>query len=141
VTPEQIALVEASLHTVEPALDEVVAEFYERLFAADPAIADLFTTDPAEQRRKFAGQLSEIVQSVRNHERYVSTAGDLGARHAGYGVRPSHYPVVGRALLGALAARHGDGWTPELAEAWRHAFDLTAEAMRAGAAAAARTRP
>ena len=40
---------------------------------------------------------------------------------------------MGEALLGALAAALGDGWTDEVEEAWRLAYNLTAEAMMTGA--------
>ena len=57
----------------------------------------------------------------------------LGARHRAYGVRAAHYRLMGGALLAALADRSGDGWTPELAEAWSLAYNLIAETMMAGA--------
>jgi nitric oxide dioxygenase len=134
MTPEQIVAVERTLVAAEPALDAIVADFYRRLFAADPALEKMFTTDPAEQRAKFAAELEEIMLVIRQHDRFLRRARALGARHAAYGVRAAHYRAVGAALLGALAAGLDQAWTGEVEEAWRLAYNLTAEAMMAGAA-------
>jgi hemoglobin-like flavoprotein len=145
MTPEQIDLVERSVAELEPVLDAVVTDFYTGLFTAAPATTALFAVEGpddagtdrfARQREKFAGQLAEIMTAVRDHDRFLARAEALGARHAGYGVAAAHYEVVGRALLDALAGHLGDRWTPEMADAWRLAYNLTAEAMLGGAARA-----
>ena len=46
----------------------------------------------------------------------------LAKRHVSYGAKPRHYPVVGAALLWTLEKGLGDGWTPEVADAWRTAY-------------------
>jgi hemoglobin-like flavoprotein len=134
MTPEQIALVERTLAAVAPMMDMVAADFYRRLFAADPTLVGLFKNDPAVQRAKFAAELQEIMASIRRHEAFLARARALGARHAGYGVRATHYRAVGAALLEALGAALGEAWTAEVEQAWRLAYNLTAESMMAGAA-------
>jgi nitric oxide dioxygenase len=131
VTPSQIALVESSLDRLD--LDEVAASFYERAFAADPALAGMFTADPAVQRARFAAELAEIVRSIHSIDSFQPAARALGVRHRGYGVRAAHYRLMGAALLGALAEAMGDGWTPEAEEAWTLAYNLIAETMMTGA--------
>jgi len=60
----------------------------------------------------------------------------LGARHVGYGVRVADYRTVGDALLAALAAVLGDSFDTPTREAWILAYNLVAETMLEGAAAA-----
>jgi hemoglobin-like flavoprotein len=143
MTPEQIDLVERSIAELEPVMDEVVTDFYAGLFTIAPATRAMFAVEGPEdagtvcfarQREKFAAQLAEIMLVVRDHDRFLAGAESLGARHAGYGVVAAHYEIVGRALLDALAGHLRDRWTPALADAWRLAFNLTAEAMMGGAA-------
>src|SRR5262245_25313536 len=57
MTPEQIALVQDSFQRVSARSDELAADFYRRLFIADPAARELFTTDMALQRIKFMREL------------------------------------------------------------------------------------
>jgi nitric oxide dioxygenase len=134
MTPEQIALVEESWAALSGSRDDVAADFYQRLFAAEPAVVELFGTEPAEQRAKFTTELRQIIFSIRQHEAFLGRARALGARHKAYGVRAAHYRLVEMALLGALAAALGDRWTDDMARAWQLAYRLTAEAMLAGAA-------
>ena len=131
MTPEQIALVEGTVATVD--LRVVAADFYRRLFAADPAVAALFTTDPVVQAEVFGTELAEIVTSIRSLDAFDARVRALGARHREYGVRAGHYGLMGEALLAALDAALGPAWTDELAEAWALAFGLVAETMLQGA--------
>jgi hemoglobin-like flavoprotein len=134
MTPEQIAAVERTIVAAEPVLDAVAADFYRRLFTADPRTKDMFTGDQVRQRAKFVAELEDIMLAIRDHDLFLRRARALGARHAGYGVRAAHYRLVGAALLDALQAALGQDWTGEVERAWRLAYNLTAEAMMAGAA-------
>ena len=127
VTPEQIALVESTLAKLS--LDDLAMDFYRRAFAADATIAELFTTDPVRQRARFGAELAVIITSIRRHDAFLAESHALGKRHRGYGVRARHFGVMGDALLGALGAALGDGWTPDVEEAWQMAYNLTAETM------------
>jgi nitric oxide dioxygenase len=132
MTPEQIALVQRTLTELEPELDAMAADFYRRLFAVDPSVLPLFSTEPAAQRAKFIAELEQIVRSIRDHAAFLGRATELGAQHERDGVRPRHYHSAGIALLGALAGVLGDRWTDEVAEAWARAYDLTTAAMLSG---------
>lgn len=130
MTPDQIALVEDTLAAVD--MDALAEDFYRRAFASDPALATMFTTDPAVQRARFSAELAEIMRSIRSLDAFDTRVRALGARHRGYGVRSAHYRLMGEALMAALAAALGDRWTDEAAEAWVLAYNLTAETMMLG---------
>jgi nitric oxide dioxygenase len=138
MTPEQIALVEESWTSVAPRLDEFSAGFYRRLLAADPTLVELFGTDLATQRVRFVTELEQVIFSIRRHDAFLDRAGALGVRHKGYGVRAAHYRMAEAALLDALAEVLAERWTDEVEQAWRMAYDVTAEAMRIAAACAVR---
>jgi nitric oxide dioxygenase len=131
VTPEQIGLVEQTLDAIKPVFDDVAADFYRRLFAADPSIEAMFTTEPAIQRAKLTAELEQVMRSIRDHDAFLARAGALGRQHEAYGVRPRHYAVARTALMAALAEELGDRWTAPVAAAWTAAYDLTSEAMLA----------
>jgi hemoglobin-like flavoprotein len=140
VTPQQVELVESSVVALGSRLDDLGTGFYDRLFALEPDVRRLFTSDLVAQRTKFASELAYIVTVIRRHDVFESSAHELGRRHGELGVEPGHVRSAGRALLGALEATLGDRWTDELATAWRLAYRLTAEAMLAGARQRARDR-
>ena len=131
MTPGQIELVESTVATLD--LEPLAADFYERAFVLDPALSEMFTTDALVQRARFAAELDEIVHSIRSIDTFAPAAMALGARHRGYGVKASHYRLMGQALMASLAAALGPRWTPEVEEAWGLAYNLIAETMLTGA--------
>jgi hemoglobin-like flavoprotein len=140
VTPEQLALVQSSFRRVGPRLPAMTTQFYQELFSRDPSLRALFTTDRAVQEARFAEKLTEIVRAMPRLGELLELTRELGARHVGYGVRVSYYPVVGDALLAALGAVLGDSFDAATREAWAVGYNLVAETMLEGAATARRVR-
>lgn len=128
---------ETSFDLIAPRGDELMDVFYERLFAAAPAVKPLFAaTDLKRQKTMLLGTLVLLRKSLRNLGPIVPKLRDLGARHVAYGARPEHYPVVGEVLLASMAEIAGPAWTPEFERAWKEAFSVVAGAMIEGAEAA-----
>jgi hemoglobin-like flavoprotein len=140
MTPEQIALVQSSFRRVGPQLPAMTTRFYQELFSRDPSVRALFTTDQAVQEARFAEKLTEIVRAMPRLGELLELTRELGARHVGYGVRVSYYPVVGDALLAALGAVLGDRFDAVTREAWAVGYNLVAETMLEGAATVRRVR-
>jgi hemoglobin-like flavoprotein len=137
MSPDQVVLVERSFRLVAPLGEMAAAIFHQRLFALDPAIRQLFRhVDLGEQGRKLMAALGFVVGNLRRPDALLPVVADLGRRHAGYGVRPPHYATVGVALLATLEEALGDGFTPELREAWAEAYILLTRVMQEAAAAA-----
>src|SRR4051812_36500012 len=134
MTPEQIRLVTESVEALRADATHFAATFYERLFERDPQARTLFSTDPVIQQQKFFTELDAIVHSIHDLDRLLERTRALGMFHRGMGVRAHHYRAVGEALRDAAAELYRDDYSPELAEAWRLAFRLVAEAMLQGAA-------
>jgi nitric oxide dioxygenase len=128
---------ETSFDLVAPRGDELMDEFYARLFAAAPAVRPLFPDDMRRQKRMLLGALVLLRKSLRDLDAIVPKLRELGARHVAYGARPEHYPVVGAALIAAMAEVAGDAWTPDYEAAWGAAFEIVAGAMLEGAEEAA----
>jgi hemoglobin-like flavoprotein len=137
MTPEQLALVEATVPMVEADAESFATSFYERLFELAPATRQLFPGDMATQHRKLAQGFSFLVEAVRDVPAFVDEARELGARHHRLGVRPDHYELVEEALLSALGERLGPAWDRTVRQAWQRLYRLVAETMQEGAAAAA----
>jgi hemoglobin-like flavoprotein len=136
MTPEQITLVQSSFERLGPDLPAMTALFYQELFQRDPSLRPLFPTDMAELRVKFAQKLTEIVRAMPRLGELLTHTRALGARHVGYGVRAVDYQTVGDSLIAALAGVLGEEFDAETREAWVLAFNIVAETMLEGAAAA-----
>jgi nitric oxide dioxygenase len=118
MTPKQVALVQDSFAKVAPTSEAVAMLFYDRLFDIAPQMRAMFPDDMIEQRRKLIAMLAEVVKGLGNLEQVLPAASALAKRHVSYGVKAEHYPVVGDVLLWTLEKGLGDGWTPQVADAW-----------------------
>ena len=124
---------ETSFDLIAPRGDELMDEFYSRLFATAPSVRPLFPDDMRRQKTMLLGALVLLRKSLRDLDAIVPTLRELGARHVAYGAVPEHYPVVGAVLLESMAAVAGDAWTPEFESAWASAYGIVADTMMAGA--------
>ena len=127
---------ETSFDLVAPRGDELIEDFYQRLFAAAPAVRPLFPDDMTRQRAMLLSALVLLRKSLRDLDRIVPTLRSLGARHVAYGAKPEHYPLVGQVLIQSMAAIAGDAWLPAYEQAWGAAFMIVAGVMIEGAEAA-----
>jgi len=129
----KLEALENSFDLVAPRGDELMDEFYSRLFAAAPTVRPLFPDDMRRQKTMLLGALVLLRKSLRNLDAIVPKLHELGARHVAYGARPEHYPVVGAVLIESMAAVTGEAWKDEYALAWGEASAVVAAAMLEGA--------
>jgi hemoglobin-like flavoprotein len=130
MTPAQIALIRESWTAVDPIQDVAATLFYDRLFELDPTLRRLFRrTDMVQQKKILMQTLTVVVKSLDRLEQLVPAVQALGRRHAGYGVRASHYDTVGSALLWTLGQGLGESFVPELRDAWAEAYAVLASVM------------
>jgi hemoglobin-like flavoprotein len=122
MTPDQVKLVQQSFAKVAPISDAAAVIFYDRLFEVAPSVKPMFPADMTEQRKKLMAMLAAVVNGLGNLESVLPAASALAKRHVSYGAKAEHYPVVGGALLWTLEKGLGDGWTPEVADAWTAAY-------------------
>jgi methyl-accepting chemotaxis protein len=125
-----VELREESFDLVAPRADELMDVFYARLFTRAPGVRPLFSNVAmGTQKTKLLAALVLLRKSLRNLDAIAPKLRDLGARHAAYGARPEHYPVVGSVLIAAMAEIAGDDWRPEYSAAWTEAYGLVVELM------------
>ena len=128
-----IALIRASFALVAPRVDELVARFYERLFAEHPAVRPLFKGNSKKQQRSLVAALKLAVGALDQPEKLRAALAELGRRHVAYGARPEHYEIVRTTLLATMAAMLGDEFTPAVEQAWHEALGGIATLMIEGA--------
>jgi methyl-accepting chemotaxis protein len=125
---------ETSFDLVAPRGDELIDTFYTRLFAAAPAVQPLFArTDMRHQKAMLLATLVLLRKSLRNLGAVAPKLRELGRRHAAYGARPEHYPVVGEVLIASMAEVAGPRWRAEYGRAWSDALAVVAGVMLEGA--------
>ena len=129
MTPQQIALVQASFAKVVPIAGTAADLFYSRLFEIAPDVRRMFPDDMALQKKKLMVMLGTAVNGLSRLDALLPAVHALGERHAGYGVHVEHFAPVGAALLWALEQGLGDEFTPAVEDAWATAYDVLSGAM------------
>ena len=119
---EQVELVRGSFEMVKPITVQAADLFYNRLFEIAPETKPLFVHDMAEQGRKLMATLAIVVASLDRLETILPTVKQLTIDHVKWGVVPSHYQLVGSALLWALEQGLGPAFTPGVKEGWVEAY-------------------
>lgn len=123
MTVEQVQLVKRSWRRLQGIKPETIAQlFYARLFTDKPTLRRMFPDDMQEQYRKLMDMLDSIVLRLDRLDELSEEITAMAERHEGYGVKPSHYQLVGKALLWTLEKALGTNWTPEVANAWETSY-------------------
>ena len=78
-------------------------------------------------------ELLSLVAAADDLDGFLAQARVLGLRHQRQGIHAADYAFVGEALIAAIAAVIGEGWTDGAEASWRRMYALIAEAMLEGA--------
>src|SRR5262249_20227043 len=126
-------LIKESWAAVEPQAERAAQYFYAHIFYGHPEIRAMFPVMMDVQRERLLQALVRIVQGFENPELLGPYLHQLGRDHRKFAVAPAHYGVVGNSLIATLAKYGREAWTPEVEAAWRHAYQIAAQAMIDGA--------
>jgi len=141
ITPEQIALVQASYDKVAPIRATAGALFYRRLFELNPDLRALFKSDIRLQSAKLMAMIELVVDNLSQFDALRPQVRALGRAHLGYGVQDGHYDTVEAALLWALRLSLEEQFTAAEESAWTAAYALIAEVMKTAARQSLNERP
>lgn len=115
--------------------NELVGRFYTRWFALDVSVRDLFPPEMDSQRAAFAHALhwvySELVE--QRAEEPIAFLAQLGRDHRKYGVLPTHYETLHRALYATLRSYLDNTWTDSVDEAAHQSLNLITGVMSGAA--------
>lgn len=134
LTREQAECIRASAERLSEVNIAATSTFYEELFAVAPEVRDLFPQDMFAQSRKLWDSIVVVVESAYDLSHIEAELRDLGARHAGYGVKPAYYAIVTRVLIETVAKLMHKQWTPQHQAAWEDALKVVTTLMMQGAA-------
>lgn len=131
LTPDQRRLIRQTYEALREQAGPVSLLFYGKLFELEPAARRLFHNDLAAQGRKLMDTLEAVQASLDRFDAMRPHLAELGRKHAEYGVLPSHYETVIRALLWAIGQALGPDFDPPTRQAWQLTLSAIGAAMQA----------
>ena len=126
---QHIQLVRASFAAVQLTVDNPGALFYDNLFSADPSLRHLFHGSIAQQGHRLMTMIGSALDLLDRPATLLPVLRQLGARHAGYGVKESHYATVGAALIKTFQQGLGVAFTEDVREAWIDLYGVISRTM------------
>jgi nitric oxide dioxygenase len=115
----------------------ITQTFYRNMFAAHPELTNIFNMGNqanGSQQQSLASAVFAYAANHGNNDALAPVVSRIVHKHASVGIKPSHYSIVARYLIGAIAEVLGDAATPELLDAWGEAYWLLAAELIAAEA-------
>jgi len=121
--------IEASVPVLQAHGLAITTTFYKNMFNAHPELKNLFNMGNqanGSQQQSLAAAVFAYAANIDNAQALQPVIERIVHKHAAVGIKPAHYPIVGRHLLGAIAEVLGEAATPPLIAAWDEAYWLLA---------------
>jgi nitric oxide dioxygenase len=109
--------------------EEITTVMYGFLFARNPELKELFKNAEPDQYKKLAAAVYAYAANIDKLEVLGKGIETIALAHVKTNIHPEHYPLVGGALLSAIAEVLGEAATPEVIEAWREAYFFLADVL------------
>lgn len=120
------------MHRLAPHAAWFARNFYQALFALDPALRPVFRTDMEAQGLRLVRMLSSAVDGLVCLDTLVPVLRALGRRHAAYGARHYDFETMGLALMCALTRLRDETLDDPTLAAWRAAYQWMAREIHQG---------
>ncbi|WP_300340469.1 globin domain-containing protein [Fusobacterium sp.] len=109
---------------------EITQVFYKNMLGENPEIKAMFDQDKQKdgsQPKALAMTVLAAAQNIENLGVLMPAVEKIGKTHVNLNVKPEHYPIVGKYLLGAIKEVLGDAATDEILTAWGEAYGVIAD--------------
>lgn len=132
LSAQSIQIIKSTVPVLEVHGVTITKRFYELLFTNHPELLNLFNQANQKQGRQqtaLANTVYAAAQHIDNLAAIIPVVKQIGHKHRSLGVKPEHYPVVGKYLLMAIKDVLGDAATDEILNAWAEAYGIIADAF------------
>ena len=106
--------------------------FYARMFEHNPELKHIFNQGHqagGEQQQALAGAVAAYAEQIDDPSVLAPVVTRIVHKHVSLGVRPEHYPIVGKHLLASIREVLGEAATDELVDASAAAYGQLADLL------------
>ncbi len=127
-----IERLESSIKLLASRGDELVDQFYARLFAENPSVRPMFPESLADQKKKLLAALMLVMENIRTPEKIAEPLKKMGGWEEKYGTKFEHYPIARDVLIYVMSEMAGNQWNDQLTEDWTSALNFVTSIMVEG---------
>ncbi len=127
-----VAIIQATVPTLQEHGEQLTRYFYERMFAHHPEVKNYF--NPANQasgrqQQALASAICTYAANIDKLERLGDAVEVIAHKHASLQIKPEHYPIVGEHLLASISEVLGVAATDPIIAAWSQAYTQLAQIL------------
>ncbi len=130
ISEKSLQIVKATTPAVAANAEQITRRFYELMFSGNPETKAFFNQAhqrSGAQQSALAGAICAYASNIDNLAVLGPAVELIAQKHCSLGIKPEHYPIVGKHLLVAVKDVLGDAVTPEVVAAWAEAYGQLAE--------------
>lgn len=129
LSPKTIEIVKSTVPVLENHGKEITTRFYQMLFDAHPELLHIFNQTnqkTGRQQTALANAVYAAAAYIDKLETIIPVVKQIAHKHRSIGIKPEHYPIVGKYLLLAIEDVVKDV-PKEVIEAWGEAYGVIAD--------------
>lgn len=130
LSEKTIQIVKEITPAVAANAEKITCCFYQRMFAGNPEVKSFFNQAHQQsggQQSALAGAICAYFTHIDDLEALTPAVELIAQKHCSLGVKPEHYPIVGKHLIDAIKEVMGDGATDEIVGAVAEAYGVLAD--------------
>lgn len=124
-----IETIQSTVPVLEKYGETITTRFYELLFQNHPELYNIFNVihqKKKEQQKALANAVYQAAAHIDRLPDLLPALERIFQKHRSLGVKPEHYPIVGKYLLLAIKDVLGELATDEIMQAWENAYGVLA---------------
>jgi nitric oxide dioxygenase len=127
-----IEIIKSTVPVLEKHGETITTRFYQLMFGNHPELLNIFNhanQKQGRQQKALAGTVYAAAMYIDNLGAILPVVKQIAQKHRSLGIKPEHYPIVGKHLLLAIKDVLGDAATDEIIDAWAQAYNVIADAF------------
>lgn len=129
---QTIDIIKSTVPVLEEHGEKITTRFYQLMFGNHPELLNIFNhanQKQGRQQKALAGTVYAAAQYIDNLEAIIPVVKQIAHKHRSLGIKPEHYPIVGKHLLLAIKDVLGEAATDDIIDAWAQAYNVIADAF------------
>lgn len=130
LSQKTIEIIKSTVPVLEQHGEQITKWFYRAMFSNHPELLNIFNhanQKQGRQQRALAQAIYEAAKHIEHLEAIMPLVQQIAHKHCSLGIKPEHYPIVGKHLLLAIKEVLKEAATDEIINAWAEAYEIIAD--------------
>jgi nitric oxide dioxygenase len=124
LSKKTMEIVKSTVPVLEQHGEQITKRFYQSMLSNHPELLNIFNhanQKQGRQQRALAQAIYNAAKHIDQLEAIMPVVKQIAHKHCSLGIKPEHYPIVGKHLLLAMKEVLKEAATDEIINAWAEA--------------------